>query len=294
VEWTKGTSATDFIWDSTGVVAATGDKVVGVSQDVHGSALIDTDTTEVAKGVSYDPWGQPFTDPAVPITQELLGPSADPTRQDARLGYRGELVLDGLVHLRARDHAPTVARFTTEDPLDGTAGEPAATNPYPYAANDPLNKLDPRGLSAVDDDEVREPTRSLHGNKYKVPLGIFQVIRYYTAQGLAIGPPWYSVPLRWGQHFDKGTRPKGEPYGNFGFVHIARAHPEVGYSLGYYASETLLNPDGIYPSENLRLQYIKCFEFGGEPFSFTVWVRLQNNTPDGDILGIATAYWMRY
>lgn len=56
----------------------------------------------------------------------------------------------------ARDYATGIGRFTTKDPLDGVAGEVAVANPYPYAANDPLNQMDPLGTRPVRDNELTQ------------------------------------------------------------------------------------------------------------------------------------------
>ena len=69
------------------------------------------------------------------------------------LGYRGEITTDNLTYLRARHYLPAHSRFTTPDPLDGQTATPTATNPYPYAANDPNNKTDPTGLYPGPDDD---------------------------------------------------------------------------------------------------------------------------------------------
>lgn len=55
---------------------------------------------------------------------------------------------DGLYHYRARYYQPDQQRFLSEDPL-GLAG--GSTNPYTYAANDPIGKNDPLGLSPFSD-----------------------------------------------------------------------------------------------------------------------------------------------
>jgi RHS repeat-associated protein len=62
------------------------------------------------------------------------------------------MTVSGLLHLRNRDYDAETGTFTTPDPLDGVDGTPTVGNPYHYADNDPLNRVDPLGLSATDDD----------------------------------------------------------------------------------------------------------------------------------------------
>lgn len=107
-----------------------------VSADHLGSALATPATASVVGAGSYGPFG----DPGTPLP-------AEPT-----VGYRGELQVDGLLHLRARDYDATTGAFTTPDPLDGVDGTPTVSNTYHYADNDPTNKTDPLGLRATDDD----------------------------------------------------------------------------------------------------------------------------------------------
>ena len=52
----------------------------------------------------------------------------------------------GLYYLRARFYDPTLGRFLTRDPLQGSAFEPQSINPYAYAANNPVNRTDATGL----------------------------------------------------------------------------------------------------------------------------------------------------
>ena len=84
----------------------------------------------------YDPYGAPTS----------VGVTDRPT-----LGYRGELHLNTTLHLRNRDHTPTLRRFTARDPLDGIAGTTTETNPYHYTNNNPTNLTDPLGLSPIND-----------------------------------------------------------------------------------------------------------------------------------------------
>lgn len=50
----------------------------------------------------------------------------------------------GLIHLRARSLQPAMGRMISRDPL---GVRPAETNAYAYAAGDPIDRLDPFGLS---------------------------------------------------------------------------------------------------------------------------------------------------
>lgn len=51
----------------------------------------------------------------------------------------------GLYYLRARYYAPTLGRFLSQDPFDGSQDKPASLHRYLYAENDPVNKVDPGG-----------------------------------------------------------------------------------------------------------------------------------------------------
>jgi len=53
----------------------------------------------------------------------------------------------GLYNLRARYYASGIGRFTQEDPIDYDWGRPQRMNLYAYVMNNPINRLDPLGLS---------------------------------------------------------------------------------------------------------------------------------------------------
>jgi RHS repeat-associated protein len=71
-----------------------------------------------------------------------------------RLGYRGELELDGETWLRHRVYRPASRSFQQPDPLLPVAGSASSANPYAYAANNPLGWADPLGLRPVTDSEL--------------------------------------------------------------------------------------------------------------------------------------------
>lgn len=76
-----------------------------------------------------------------PIEEDVrfaFGPGAGP-----RLGYRGELGLDGDDWLRHRVYRPALRTFHQPDPLLPQLAGASAGNPYGYAANDPLGWTDP-------------------------------------------------------------------------------------------------------------------------------------------------------
>ncbi|HWJ97657.1 MAG TPA: RHS repeat-associated core domain-containing protein, partial [Acidimicrobiales bacterium] len=103
--------------------------------DVRGSVIrTDTTNTDVVAGPQkYSPFGE-------------IGVSSGADR----IGYRGELTASNFVHLRARNYDSVTGQFTTRDPLDGVDGTPVVADPYHYVDNDPINKIDPLGLTPVD------------------------------------------------------------------------------------------------------------------------------------------------
>ena len=112
--------------------------------------------------------------------RHTVGGGADPWGQDAAgtdvgLGFRGELVVDGLVWLRARAYDPATRAFLTPDPLEAVLGTAFAANPYHYAGNDPVNQVDPLGLRPVTDAELAGEHDSGGGLFSKIGHGVLDV-----------------------------------------------------------------------------------------------------------------------
>jgi RHS repeat-associated protein len=57
--------------------------------------------------------------------------------------------LTGLYQLRARYYDPTGGRFLSRDPFEDNIIDPKEINRYVYAANNPVNLVDPTGQSAL-------------------------------------------------------------------------------------------------------------------------------------------------
>ena len=112
--------------------------------------------------------------------RHTVGGGADPWGQDAAgtdvgLGFRGELVVDGLVWLRARAYDPATRAFLSPDPLEAVLGTAFAANPYHYAGNDPVNQVDPLGLRPVTDAELAGEHDSGGGLFSKIGHGVLDV-----------------------------------------------------------------------------------------------------------------------
>ncbi len=67
------------------------------------------------------------------------------------LGYTGEWFDNStkMAYLRARWYDGTTGRFTRKDPFSGILTWPQSQNPYPYAANNPVLRVDPSGRFCV-------------------------------------------------------------------------------------------------------------------------------------------------
>ncbi|NLW71953.1 MAG: RHS repeat-associated core domain-containing protein [Chloroflexi bacterium] len=71
-------------------------------------------------------------------------------------GYTGEVQLNGLVHLRARDYAPYLNQFIQLDTILPDAYQPQQWNRYSYTGGNPVNYIDPSGMIRCYKDEEAE------------------------------------------------------------------------------------------------------------------------------------------
>jgi RHS repeat-associated protein len=106
-----------------------------ILKDHRGSprVVVNTATGAVEQELEYDPWGRVVRD---------SNPGFQP------FGFAGGLydTDTGLLRFGARDYDPSTGRWTAPDPLRFTGGD---WNFYRYAFNDPVNRFDPTGRSAI-------------------------------------------------------------------------------------------------------------------------------------------------
>ncbi|WP_235614641.1 RHS repeat-associated core domain-containing protein [Streptomyces ambofaciens] len=125
---------TGFIREPAGTLNSmtTGGKSYYYLTDATGNVLgLADDTGKRTHTYAYGPTGLPRTTPseAVPQPYRYAGAYADPT---------------GLYKMGHRYYDPALGRFTQPDP----SGQ--ETNPYLFAAGDPINHFDPTGLGFMD------------------------------------------------------------------------------------------------------------------------------------------------
>ncbi len=110
--------------------------------DRLGSVRQVIDNTGTVKNCyTYDPWGMPVGDETQ--TKEML------SNLYRFAGYVWDAEISQYYCFR-RQYDPILGRFTSRDPVAGNYQEPMTLHKYLYCLNNPINKIDPSGLSALD------------------------------------------------------------------------------------------------------------------------------------------------
>jgi RHS repeat-associated protein len=106
-----------------------------IVSDIRGSVrmVVKSSTGEVRQRIKYDAFGKTLSDSNPGYTPFGFAGGLHSTRTD-------------LVRFGARDYSPETGRWTAEDPIGFLSG---GINFYAYVANDPVNFVDPSGLSKV-------------------------------------------------------------------------------------------------------------------------------------------------
>jgi RHS repeat-associated protein len=116
--------------------------------------VINAATGAVVQRMDYDEFGRVLIDTTAPGFQALP------------FGFAGGIYDrdTGFVRFGARDYDAFAGRWTSKDPLRFGGGD---TNLYGYVLGDPVNFVDPMGLSVLDLDELLEYDElHRHRNKY--------------------------------------------------------------------------------------------------------------------------------
>ncbi len=87
----------------------------------------------VTQARNFEPFGKSLSTAGNPLTKYgFTAEWTDPTN---------------LIYLRARYYDPATGRFLSKDPVRGLIAHPSTLNLYSYAVNNPINFIDPSGLS---------------------------------------------------------------------------------------------------------------------------------------------------
>lgn len=108
--------------------------------DAVGSTLALVGAAGMSDAYAYTPYGQ---------TAGHQGTSDNPFTLHGRWGVLTDP--SGLCFMRARTYAPDLMRFIEKDPLVGNLYSPQSLNRYAFAPDNPLQFLDPLGLSGNKD-----------------------------------------------------------------------------------------------------------------------------------------------
>jgi len=121
----SGSTRTEYVYDGRGSVAA--ELSYNTAWYTVGGLIARKHVTSK----SYTPFG------------EQIGEVA------SGFGYNGEYYSadTGMIYLRARFYAPEMNRFGKKDLLRGSVFAPQSLNRYLYVQNDPMNLIDPSGMS---------------------------------------------------------------------------------------------------------------------------------------------------
>lgn len=101
--------------------------------------IVFNNTGAVTRSYTYDPFGN-LTDNGGTTGSDLKYTGA---YWDSQTGNPGS---PPLYHIGTRYYDPTTGRWTQQDPIGGEIMNPATVNAYTYAADDPINEIDPSGM----------------------------------------------------------------------------------------------------------------------------------------------------
>lgn len=165
-----------FEWDWRGTLAGVSDGSGRTACQVDGLGELATVGDTAVRWDTADPlaplaW---FDGPVVVDRVPLAAPGwtpdgiapADPwgaASGQPGMDHRGDLTAAGLVWLRNRAYEPATRGFLSADPLPPVWGTAWSANPYHFAGDDPIGRLDPLGLRPLTDADMEAFRQQLSG-----------------------------------------------------------------------------------------------------------------------------------
>lgn len=110
----------------------------------------------------------------------------------ASVSAAGTLGVAGMEILGARAYDPATLSFLSTDPLEHSPNAPWTTNPYSYAANNPLAYLDPSGLKPLTDEDLAKYNsehRSWWAKNWEYVAGGAMVVAGGVLMATGVGGP---------------------------------------------------------------------------------------------------------
>ncbi|MBS1912749.1 MAG: hypothetical protein JST22_12245 [Bacteroidetes bacterium] len=137
-----GTVQQSFVY-GLGLIGAESDGAFQVFHfDSRGSTIATTDETgAIVDRYAYGTYGA--------VIASLGSGTAAPFLYNGRDGVMDDG--NGLLYMRARNYAPSAARFLQRDYLFGSITAPQTLNRYSYVVGNPISNIDPLGLKGVRD-----------------------------------------------------------------------------------------------------------------------------------------------
>jgi len=165
--------------------------------DERGSVrlVVNANNGTVAQQLDYDVWGNVTVDSAAGFQP---------------FGYAGGLwdASTKLTRFGARDYDAETGRWTNKDPLRFGGGD---LNVFAYAANDPMNRIDPDGLSYLYFDPVAHTITVYSQDGWN--LGTYPAFNNTTSYSRG---PWDSGVYRYGYHTVHPDDAPDSAFGSFG------------------------------------------------------------------------------
>ncbi|QTL37571.1 RHS repeat-associated core domain-containing protein [Pseudoalteromonas viridis] len=164
IAWQEVTNPDDsvdyhyFIYSPYGLVSQHTSKANQVAQDYYfhydyrGSVVAISDKEgEVVARYGYTPFGKRFDAPGFEEQNQAI---------TTPFGYNGRdgVITDNnsLIYMRARYYSPELRRFVSKDPIRGDIDDLGSLNRYAYVGGDPINLVDPSGLTPQKADSMYE------------------------------------------------------------------------------------------------------------------------------------------